>query len=117
MDFILEQGYDVKKGKLGEFQKWLAANEKELRNSAPEGCEYIGTYVVVASSEKKAGFARTLWRLDSYGAQDHLAHAGKEPGPFRDLAMEFTDFMDEDSENWSHSLLKAVVDATLYESD
>ncbi len=116
MDFILEQGYDVKKGKMAEFQKWLAANEKEIRNSAPQGCEYIGTYVVVASSEKSAGFARSLWRLDSYGAQDRLAAAGKEEGPFRSLALEFADYFDDDSDNWSQTLLKAVVDATIYES-
>ena len=115
MDFIDVQGYTVKTGKLAEFQAWLAANEKEIRNAAPEGTEYIGTYAVTHTSEKHAGSVRTLWRLDSYGAQDRMAAAGKEDGPFRDLIIEFIAFVDEDSDNWSQTLLKAMVDATVFD--
>ncbi len=117
MDFIMEDGYDVKRGKLGEFQEWLAANEKEIRNSAPAGTEYIGTYVAVSSSEKQAGAVRSLWRLDSYGAQDAMAAASKQDGPFKDLVNEFVKFVDHDSSNWSQTLMKSLVDATIFDED
>lgn len=115
MDFIDVQGYTIKKGRLGEFQTWLAAHEDDLRKLSPQGTEYRGTYAVTHTSEKKAGSVWTLWHLDSYGAQDTMAAAGKADGPFRDLVLQFLDFVDQDSDNWSQTLLKAVVDATMYD--
>ncbi len=117
MDFILEQGFDIQRGRMVDFQAWLAGNEKELRNSAPDGCEYLGTYAAIFTSEKKAGSVRTLWRLDSYGAQDRLAEAWKAGGPLAELFDEYVGFMDPDSDNWSNTLLKAVTDATVYKGD
>ena len=114
MDFIMEWGYDIKQGRMGEFQEWLAANEKEYAQSMPDGCAYLGTYVTVHTSEKNAGAVRTLVRLDSYGAQDRLAAAGKGAGMFAKLARESTDFIDEDGD-WSTVLMKAVVDATIWD--
>lgn len=115
MDFIDVQGYTIKQGRLTEFQKWLADNEDEIRKHCPEGTEYVGTYAVTHTSEKKAGSVWTLWRLDTYGAQDRMAAAGKADGPFRDLVLQFLDFVDQDSDSWSQALLKAVVDATVYD--
>lgn len=115
MDFIDVQGYTLKPGRTVEFQQWLAANEDAIRASAPAGTEYVGTYAVTHTSEKHAGSIRTLWRLDSYGAQDAMAAAGKAEGSFRDLIIEFLDFVDQDSDNWSQTLLKAVVAATVYD--
>ena len=114
MDFILEMGYDVKDGKMVEFQQWLSENEKEYAQSMPDGCEYIGTYVTVFTSEKDAGSVRSLFKLDSYGAQDRLAAAGREDTVFAQLAKESIAFMDTEGD-WSQVLMKAVVDATLWE--
>ncbi|MBT8207486.1 MAG: hypothetical protein HKN07_04775 [Acidimicrobiia bacterium] len=114
MDFIMEWGYDIKRGRMEEFQEWLSANEKEYAQSLPEGCAYLGTFVTVHTSEKNAGTVRTLVRLDSYGAQDRIAAAGKEGGMFAKLARESTAFIDEDG-GWSTVLMKAVVSATIWD--
>ena len=52
MDFIDVQGYTLKSGHAHKFQEWLAANEKEIRNLAPPGTEYIGTYAVTHTTEE-----------------------------------------------------------------
>ncbi len=114
MDFVSIQGFDVRAGKLGAMKEWLHKHDVKLRESAPEGCEYMGTYVATQTSEKTAGNVFVLWRLDSYGAQDALAAAGAEDGKFRELVNEFIGFVEVDSENWSSILLKAVLDATVY---
>lgn len=114
MDFVSVQGFDVPAGKMGALQEWLVKHDEKLREAAPEGCEYVGTYVAVQTSEKKAGNVFVLWQLNSYGAQDALAAAGAEDGKFRELVNGFLSFVDLDSEEWSSILLKAVVDATMY---
>jgi hypothetical protein len=114
MDFISVQGFDVHPGKLSALQEWLSKHDAKLREHAPEGCEYIGTYIATQTSEKHAGNVFSLWRLDSYGAQDAMATAGAEDGKFREMVNEFLGFIDLDSQNWSSILLKSVVDATMY---
>ena len=115
MNFISEQGYDAKLGKLGEFQKWLETNEEKLRASCPAGVEYEGTYAVVHTSEKEAGSFRTLWRLENYGAQDAFAAAMKEPSSFQRLMEEFSEFVDNRNDaKWSDSLYKNAVAASLW---
>jgi hypothetical protein len=62
-----EGGYSVKLGQEEAHQRWLEANEAALAASMPEGCKYLGTFVTVLSSEKRAGFYKTYFELDSYG--------------------------------------------------
>lgn len=114
MDFISIDGYEVRPGKLGALQEWLAKHDDKLREVAPEGTEYIGTYVAVRTSEKSAGNVFSLWRLDSYGAQDAMAAAGAADGKFREMANEFLGFVEMEGDRWSSILLKSVVDATMY---
>ncbi len=114
MEFIQSFGYDIAHGRAAEYQQWLAANEDAWKAAMPEGTEYVGTYAVVSSSEKNAGSFFTIYRLDSYGAQDRLAEAGKS-GEFARImgeAMAFGDF--EKGAGYSQFLLKNVNDATIW---
>ena len=115
MRFILEQGFTVKVGKEEAFQQWLAEHEAELAAAHPEGSRYLGTFVVIFTSEKQSGSYRTLVELDSYAALDAGAAASKDPnGEFGKLGREMSKFGDYDlSAPWSNSLYKAVVDATI----
>jgi hypothetical protein len=114
MFFILSFGYDIKLGKATAFQEWLADHEGEWRAAMPEGTEYIGTFAAVHSSEKQAGDTFTLYRLDSYGAQDRLAAAMKD-GPLAKIMADSGEFVDLDSKDWSQMLLKSWVDATVWD--
>ena len=117
MRFIEEFGYCVQPGMEEEHQAWLEANEPGIRDSCPDGVGYLGTFITVYSSEKGAGFYRTLFELDSYGAQDRMAAASKEAdSTFGKLQREASRF---DALDWSapssHGLYKAVVDATIFD--
>ena len=116
MDFITEIGFDAVRGKVGEFQQWLADHEPLLAESAPEGEEYLGTYAVVLSTEKEAGQFRQLWRHHSYGAQDAYAAAMKGDGKFATLNDEMAArFMDQEKgAHSSQSVLKTVVDTSFW---
>ncbi len=117
MRFILALGNDLKPGSGREAQEWLAANEEKLAAAAPEGSTYMGTFFAVHTSEKSAGSTFTLWGLDSYGAQDALAAAGKS-GPLADLGNQWFTFVDNDNAaNWSSILLKSAVEATMWDPD
>lgn len=115
MDFIQAFGYDVAHGRAAEYQQWLAANEDAWKAAMPEGTEYVGTYAAVYSTEKEAGSFFTIYRFDSYAAQDRLAEAGKS-GEFARImgeAMAFGDF--EKGAGFSQFLLKNVNDATIWD--
>ena len=75
MRFIQEIGFTIKVGQEEAHQQWLVANEERLAKAHPEGTRYIGTFSVVFSSEKNAGFYRSFVELDSYAALDRLAAA------------------------------------------
>jgi hypothetical protein len=115
VDFINVNGWSVKTGKLQAFQDFFVANREKIAAAAPDGCEYIGTYAVVFTSEKEAGQAWDLWRLESYGALDALAEAGRS-GPLADLFAEAMQFVDYDSDSWCKVLLKSFADATVYDA-
>ena len=55
MNFINEFGFDVKKGRAQDFQRWMSENESKLAAACPSGVEYVGTYAVMYSSEKHSG--------------------------------------------------------------
>jgi hypothetical protein len=117
MRFIQEFGYSVKVGQEEAHQKWLIANEEKLAAAHPKGAKYIGTFAMVFSSEKQAGFYKTFVELDSYGAMDTLAAAAKDAkSEFGKLLRESSKFSDyEWNAPWSNALYKAVVDATVFD--
>jgi hypothetical protein len=117
MRFIQESGFTIKVGQEEAHQKWLTENEERLATVHPEGTKYLGTFSVVFSSEKQAGFYRSLVELDSYGAMDRLAAAAKDgSSDFGRLMREWSAFGDWDlNAPWSNSLYKAVVDATIWD--
>jgi hypothetical protein len=116
MDFITEDGYQVKPGMQEEYQQWIIANQDALRRALPEGIEYIGTYVAVFGSDYEGGSWRDLFRIDSYGALDRMAAEGRRPGSeLARLQRESSKFIDitRSPERWTHNLYKNVVDATI----
>jgi hypothetical protein len=119
MRFIQEYGFTVKLGQEEAHQQWLVANEEALARSMPEGTRYLGTFAVVFSSEKQAGWYRVLCELDSYGAIDKLAALNKDPGSeYGRLVRESARFGDYDlAAPWSTTLMKSVIDATIWDPE
>jgi hypothetical protein len=117
MRFIQEYGYSVKVGQEEAHQKWLTANEEKFAASHPQGAKYLGTFGMVYSSEKTAGFYKTYIELDSYAALDTLAAAAKDKkSAFARMLREVTEFSDLAWDApWSSSLFKAVVDSTIWD--
>ena len=119
MDFIMEEGYQVKPGMQEEYQQWAIANQDALRRALPEGIEYIGTYVAVYGSDYTGGSWRDLFRIDSYGALDRMAAETRRPGSeLGRLARESNRFIDltRSPERWTHNLYKNIVDATVIDA-
>jgi len=119
MNFIEEWGFTVKVGKEEAFQQWVTANEEALRETSPKGSEYIGTYAVIYTSEKQAGSFKLLVRHDSYADLDTAAAAGKDANSeFARLSRELIKFWDSaTTAPWSRTLLKSVVEATVFKSE
>jgi hypothetical protein len=119
VDFISEQGYEIKFGMEEEYQEWLIDHRDELRRAMPAGVEYIGSYAVVMGNGYEGGSWRDLLRLDSYAALDRLAAESKDPNTeMGRLFRESTRFVDvtRHPERWTQVLLKNVVDATVINS-
>jgi hypothetical protein len=119
MQFIEEIGGSIKPGQEMALQQWLVENEAAMAKAYPEGSEYLGTYVVIYTSEKNSGQWRTVARRDSYAALDRAAAVAKDPNSdLNRLTREFIKFFDSSpTAPWSRSLYKAVVDATVYKSE
>ncbi len=117
MRFIQEFGFSVKVGMEEEHQAWLVENEPKLAEAFPEGVRYLGTFSTVFSSEKKSGFYKVYFELDSYGAMDRIAAAVKdESSPLGTLIREQARFGETSWDApWSNGLYKAVVDATIFD--
>ena len=117
MRFIQEFGYTVKVGQEEAHQKWVIENDQALRDAAPPGSKYLGTFTVVYSSEKNAGGYKCLMEMDSYGAMDAGAAAMKDPNnPWQKLLLESSKFIDTSwSVPWSNGLLKDAVDASIWD--
>jgi hypothetical protein len=116
MRIIMEWGYDLREGTAQDYQRWLEDNEAEIAKSCPEGIEYLGTYTAIYSDQREAGAYRTMWQLDSYGAQDRFAEEMAGDTRLAALLHEATTFGDfRNGARGSQQLLKAVVDATIWE--
>jgi hypothetical protein len=117
MRFIQEFGYAVKLGQEEAHQQWLIDNDARLRAAAPPGSKYLGTFAVVFSSEKQAGFYRFMMEFESYAVMDSLAAATKDPDTeWGRLTRDSSRFIDFDlNAPWSQSLLKDVLDATVFD--
>ena len=119
MDFIQEDGYEVKFGMEEEYQHWIMDNAADIRRSLPKGVDYIGTYVMTWGNDTDKGSWRDMWRLDSYAALDKLADEAKDPntamGRLLREQIRFLD-MSRRPERWSHNLFKSVIDATVINS-
>lgn len=115
MEFLQVYGYEVEQGKAADYQKWVTENEEAWKAAMPEGTDYVGTYAAIYTSEKKSGSFFTVYRLDSYGAQDALAEALKG-GELARVMGESTRFVDfEKGAGWSQLLLKSITDATIWD--
>lgn len=116
MKFIVENGFDIKKGKAAEYQKWLADNHEKLAASAPDGFEYLGTFVNIFNSTPESGSFRTLWALDSYGAMDNFADSVKGGGTFAELVDTMAGFTldPQDGGHTSNVLSRNVTDSAIW---
>ena len=117
MRFISEVGFTVKAGEEEAHQRWWEQNEAALAASTPQGVKYLGTFVMVFTSEKQSGFYKTYLELDSYGAMDRLAAANRDPdSEFGRLLKQNSAFTDYDlAAPWSNGLYKTVVDASIFD--
>jgi hypothetical protein len=119
MEFITEDGYEVKLGMEEEYQRWVIDHADELRRATPEGVQYLGTYVMTYGNDTDRGTWRDFFQLDSYAALDRMAAATKDPdSELGRLFREWARFVDvrRNPERWTHNLLKSVVDATVMNS-
>ena len=117
MALIEEFGFTVLEGQEEAFQQWLQQKEEQLRQAAPAGIRYLGTFGVVFGSEKQAGTYRLLLELDSYAAIDTFSEAMKDPnGDFGRLLREHATFSAFDPTlPWSQSLYRTVVDMAVFD--
>ena len=62
------QSFNIKEGRMKDFQKWIKENEGMMQKHAPKGWTYGGTHAYVL------GFGRyhaaTIWQCSKYGDFD-----------------------------------------------
>lgn len=111
MALLQEYGFTVQGDREDEFQQWLRGHEDALRQSAPEGIRYLGTYGVAFTSEKAAGSHRLFLELDTYGSIDVFSAAMKDPdSEFARLVREYYGFVADDPAPSSLSLYRSFTD-------
>lgn len=81
--------YNIKEGKMKEFQKFVKENEKALREHAPKGWKYLGDYYYVL------GFGpyhvADLWEISDYADFDTFRnHTDPTWLKLMEQSMEFT---------------------------
>lgn len=93
--FVVEWGYDVKDGMIGQFHAWLQNHEQHIVDSQPDGVSYRGTYGVFSTTEKRTGRYRTLWTFASFAGMQELGHRlADKDAPFTQLIADLMGFMD-----------------------
>jgi hypothetical protein len=117
MAMIQEVGYSIKRGKEEAYQKWIEENDELIRKGVPDGVEYLGTYLVAFSTEKRTGEYRTLWRLQSYASFDVLEEATRDPNSeWGRVQREVTKFLDAPiGGEFSSVILRPLIGAVLWD--
>ena len=80
--------YHVKHGRVREYLEWLAKNDQVIRDDAPEGQTYLGTWLTVQGFGTHG--AESRWELDDYAALG----SGMGTENFQKLIVEWFDFVD-----------------------
>ncbi len=83
--------FNVKEGRLREFQAWVKKNEDVMQKSAPRGWTYRGTYGYVLGFGRFAG--AQLWDCNKYG--DFDAWREHNDPAWNRIAEEFDGFLNE----------------------
>lgn len=94
MALIYEWGFFIKPDALNELQDWLVQNEENLARAAPEGLEYLGTYLPVWAPEQRCDIYQ-VWRWRRANEFNLRAAAGADKGAFAHLASQFLRFVDD----------------------
>lgn len=94
MALIYEWGFFLKPDVLDEFREWLSSHEETLARAAPEGLEYLGTYLPVWAPEQRCDMYQ-VWRWRRANEFNLRAAAGADKGAFARLASEFLSFVDD----------------------
>ena len=95
MRFVQEESFDIKPGKLREFERWLLTNDDKLRLTSPRGVHFLGAYAVVHTTENATAEIRIDWGTDSYSAVTTFDEAVDELGPFGPLLEGLHGFAEE----------------------
>jgi hypothetical protein len=116
VNFLIQNGFDIRKDREAEFQPWLADNEAGIAEACPEGVEYVGTFANIFGDDDHVGAYRSVWLMDSYAAMDRFSAAIKEGGTFALLMNELGRFaMDrQDGGSQSADLSRRVTDAAIW---
>lgn len=93
MALIYEWGFFIRPDGMEPLREWLTEHEEELARAAPEGLEYLGTYLPVWAPEQRCDMYQ-VWRWRRAGEFNLRAAAGADQGAFARLASEFLDFVD-----------------------
>jgi hypothetical protein len=64
MEYIMR--FNIKPDKNEEFQRWIQANEADIRDNNPEGWRYLGFWFTVRGLGRYDGEMR--WELEDYNA-------------------------------------------------
>lgn len=94
MALIYEWGFFIRPEGLDELREWLSEKEEELARAAPEGLEYLGTYLPVWAPEQRCDMYQ-VWRWRRSGEFNLRAAADADKGTFARLAGEFLAFVDD----------------------
>ncbi len=82
------QSFNIKEGKLKEFQAWAVKNEDLMQKHAPKGWTYRGTYGYVLGFGRYG--AATMWECSKYG--DFDAFREHRDATWERLGEDFDDF-------------------------
>jgi len=91
VDMLYMTSFNLKEGRVREFQTWVKKNEDVMQKSAPRGWTYRGTYGYVLGFGRYGG--AQLWECNKYGDFDAWREHS-DPGWTR-IAEEFDGFLSE----------------------
>lgn len=111
---VVEWGYDVRRSRIEEFQKWLIANEPALLGYNAGGdanVRYRGTFAVFSSTEKATGQFRTIWTYKRFSDLDKMSKEFEDNTPFAKLVKDLRDFFDHRSQAGSSQQIYLLANA------